>query len=69
MIFLCSVVQLANKEIKAGDEISMNYRIFRADMTKHPSFEDFLTNHVCDPSKEGLVVLDDQAPVEVLQTR
>lgn len=38
-------------------------------MTKHPSFEDFLTNHVCDPSKEGLVVLDDQAPVEVLQTR
>jgi len=66
LIFLFSVVQRANQEIKAGDEILMNYRNFRTDMTKHPSFEDFLANHMCDPSKEGLVVLDDQAPKDVL---
>jgi len=54
--------------MKAGDEFKMNYRSFRTDMANHPNFEDFLTNHVCDPMKEGFVELDNHTPHEILQT-
>ena len=66
--FFFRVLQRANQEMKAGDEFKMNYRSFRTDMAKNPNFEDFLTNHVCDPMKEGFVELDNHTPHEILQT-
>jgi len=35
-------------------------------MANHPNFEDFLTNHVCDPMKEGFVELDNHTPYEMM---
>ena len=40
----------------------MDYRIFRNDVAKNPSFEEFLTNYVCDPSLEGFVPVDMEKP-------
>lgn len=53
---------ISKREIKAGDELKMDYRIFRNDVAKNPSFEEFLTNYVCDPSLEGFVPVDMEKP-------
>jgi len=51
---LVGILTEAFKDINAGDEIKMDYRDFRNDMSVNPYFEDFLINSVCGAG-EGLV--------------
>ena len=60
---ITGIIQRANKDIKKGDEFRMEYRDFRSDMQKHPSYEEFLANQICSSiDKKGFVKVDRRKP-------
>mmetsp|Transcript_21124 Transcript_21124/g.32242 ORF Transcript_21124/g.32242 Transcript_21124/m.32242 type:complete len:777 (+) Transcript_21124:1-2331(+) len=61
---ITGIITMALLDIKAGDEIKMDYRDFRTDMQHHPNFEDFLSNSVCK-EKNGFVPVENKKPSHI----